>query len=111
MNDTTNPPPDVLGIASVVTGVIALFGCMGTCVPYVGVLFMLMSMGFSVMGVILGSISVFQRRAAALPEGAAWAGALLNTAVLALWVLYWVVSMFLVLGILGVLVGIAVLDA
>lgn len=83
-------PPDTLGIVAIVAGVLGLGGCIGTFVPYLGVLCMMGSMAISTMGVAVGVIGMSQRKTASLPAELSTGGAVINGVVLALWVLYWV---------------------
>lgn len=105
---TGSPPPDTLGIVAVVAGVLGLGGCVGTFVPYIGVLFMMGSMAVSTMGLAIGAIGLSQRKAASLPTELSTGGVVINGVVLALWVLYWVLvvlAMILILVFGAAVVG------
>ncbi|MEZ4316604.1 MAG: hypothetical protein R3F61_03850 [Myxococcota bacterium] len=97
----TEPVPDYFGMASLASGILAGAGCFGTCIPYLGSLFMFASMGFSLLGTLLGVVAVTNRRRDSESEALAWGGLITSGTFLALWLLYWIFALFVMFAVLG----------
>ena len=104
-------PPDVLGIASLVCGALAGAGCIGTCVPYLGILFMMGSMLLSLVGAILGAVGTMQQNAKGESNALSLGGVVMNGVVLLLWLAYWIFTFGVVIVAFGLMFVAILLDA
>ena len=82
-------------------GVLSTMGCLGSCIPYLGTIFMFLSWFTTVMGVITGAAGVVVAQQADRPATLGGIGLGLNLAVILLWVAY----MVFVFGLVAVLMG------
>ncbi|MCB9676606.1 MAG: hypothetical protein H6737_15930 [Alphaproteobacteria bacterium] len=110
MESSEQRPPDYLGIASLVCGLLATAGCMGMCIPYLNSLFMMFSMMLSLVGTILGVLAVMDRRKKAESEAMAIAGLAISAIILLLWILYWIFIFLAVFLMMGGLVALIVAE-
>ncbi len=96
-----NETPDVLGFISIGLGVVSTMGCLGSCIPYLGGLLMMLSWMTTMMGIVVGGAGVVVRTQSDASPTLSGAGLAVNLIVLLLWILY----MVFVFGLMAVLVG------
>lgn len=97
--------PDIAGFISIGLGVVSTMGCMGSCVPYIGGLFMLMSWMTIFLGIAAGAVGLVIRKQAEVSATYSGVGLAMNFAIMLLWVVYFVVVFGLVAVFLGAVIA------